>query len=904
MKDNKNVFPAWILSFLRKICPEHLVEEIEGDLFQKLDRDIQRYGEHKAKRRLIRNAIRYFRPGIVLRNKFSMELNQIYMIQYYLVIAYRRLLKSKSFSLINILGLSTGMTAFFLIFQYVNFEMSYDQFHKNKNTIYRVELKRYTNGELQQESAKTFPGIRSLFKDNFSEIEGYTGFYKTPANTGFLFRYNGKIYNEPGGIVNPDSAFFKVFPSLLMRGDARTVLKEKKNLVISESMARKVFGDTDPIGQTLERIDDHEEGTDFIVTGIVKDFPENSHIHASVIRHIDDHWPEQIADHWKDAFLFTYITLADGTDPDQIAARINGLLRKLEKENPLVKGSLVFLKPMTDIHLSSHLKDELEANGSMTLLYCLIFIGVIILGMAWINYINLETARFISRTKDMGIRRIIGSKKSDLALQYLVEYLCLTTCALGMAGLLLYVILPNFKLFTGVSITTAHWENPDVWIIAFILFAGGSFMVGIYPAVFLVRLNPVAALKGKISGRNTGFTRRSLVVVQFTASLVLVAFVLVVNQQLNFMRITNKKFDVEQVIALRNPTAYDNDDLQSKHNAYSVFENRLLQHAAIKQVTSSSAIPGTEIGFSYVNLIKRTIHDPYDPTIYKTLFVDQNYIPVYGLKLLAGRNFTGAEAGEHWIAPWLDKNWTTIILNERATRQLGFGSPQEAVDQVVDFQLFNEFDKYRIIGVVEDYHHEAVKKEVYPTIFASNYSTFQQVYYSVRLNAGSDTQDALAAIEKTWKEVFPAKPFEYFFVDDYYDQQFKYELYFGRIFTLFAGIAVFIACLGILAMTLFEANARLKEISIRKILGATALNLVVVLSKDHVRIVLFSVVLSWPLIYFFSQEWLSGYPVRIKMSTVFFVGPLGVITLIIGIITIYQTIKAIQTNPVNHLKDE
>ncbi|MEO8474099.1 MAG: ABC transporter permease [Chryseolinea sp.] len=825
------------------------------------------------------------------------------MILNYFKIAYRHLIRSKAFSLINIFGLAVGITAFFLIVQFTSFETNYDKFHINHDAIYRVGLERYTNGELQQTSAKTFAGIRSLLKQHFAEVTSFTGFYKTPANTGFLFRSNGKLYNEPGGVLNPDSSFFKVFPSLLVRGDAATVLKNKNNLVISESMAHKLFGDTDPIGQTIERIDDDNNGSDFVVTGILKDIPANSHFHASFIRHIEDSWP--IPDYWKESFLFTYINISDGSDPHQIANRMNVLLRKLEKDNPLVKGSNVFLQPITDIHLSSHFKDELEANGSKTLLYSLTLIGLVILGMAWINYVNLQTARFTTRAKEVGVRRIIGSGKSDLAVQFLIEYFFITIASLLVAVFLLFFILPYFSELTGIPLISIEWSRPEVWIIALCVFTTGSIIVGVYPALFLLKLNPLTSLKGYASGRIHGsLARRSLVVIQFSASLVLIAFVMVINAQLDFMRISSKKIELEHVIAIANPTAYSNQELQSTHNEYKVFENKLLQNAAVKIVASSSAIPGSEIGFSYINLIKRNQDDPYDPTIYKTLFVDCNYIPAYGLKLLAGQNFAGPETGRPWIDPWQDKSWTTIVLNERAIRQLGFHSPEEAIGQMVNFQLFDEFLKYKIIGVVEDYHHEAVKKEVYPTIFALNYSAFQQVYYSVRLNARSNSVDALAYIEKSWKELFPERPFEYFFLDDYYDQQYKSELHFGSTFTLFAGIAVFIACLGILGMTLFETNARLKEISIRKALGASAVSLVTLLFRDHARIVLMSTLIAGPLIYFFGKEWLSTYPNRIEISFLFFFAPLGIILSMVVVTSGFQTVKAANTNPVDHLKHE
>jgi len=892
-----------IFGLLKTFCPAHLYEEIEGDLIYKFSRDVKAVGERRAKRKLMWNVIRFFRPGIVMRNRFNVELNQGYMLQRYFKIAYRHLMKSKTFSFINLMGLAIALAAFFMVVQYIGFESGYDQFHVNKEEIYRIGLEQALKGEVNQGSAKTFAGVRRLLKIHFPEVKNVTGFYKTPANTGFLFRYKNKVYNEDGGVLNPDSAFFKVFPSLLVRGNAAAALSQKKNLILSESMAYKIFGDTDPIGQLIERIDDYENGESFVVTGIMKDIPGNAHFHASFIRHIDDSWPDP--DDWKESFLYTYVTLQPGSSPDALAGKINAQLRKMEKENPILKGSSVFLQPVTAIHLSSHFKDELEANGNRMLLYGLAFIGVVILAMAWINYVNLEAARFILRSKEISIRRITGSRKLDLAMQFLVEYFCLNLCALLIAVLLLIALLPYFSTLTSIPLTSIEWTRREVWMIALCLFIGGSVVTGIYPTFSLLQLNPVDALKGRngVQSRK-GIMRQSLVVIQFTASLVLIAFVLIVNRQLDFMRATGKKAEIEHVIALENPMAYSNEELQSKYNSYKAFEDKLLQGSMIKMMASSSAIPGTEIGFSYINLMKRNRDDDYDPAVYKTLFINHQYISTYGLKMLAGHNFPDPLTDGKWMEPWQNKNWTTLVLNESAIKQLGFGSPAEAIDQEVDFQLFDEFMKYRIIGVVEDYYHEAVKKSVYPTIYALNHSTFQQVYYSVRLNAGADHRDALAYIQKTWNDVFPDNPFNYFFLDDYYDQQYRSEERFRNIFTLFTGVAVFIACLGILGMTLFEANARLKEISVRKLLGASPASLVALLSRGHLRVILLSALVATPVIFFVSRQWLSTYPVRIDVSALVVLVPL-MLTIVMVILTSgIQTVKAANTNPVDHLKNE
>jgi putative ABC transport system permease protein len=525
--------------------------------------------------------------------------------------------------------------------------------------------------------------------------------------------------------------------------------------------------------------------------------------------------------------------------------------------------------------------------------------------MAWINYINLEAARFLKRAKEMGVRRIIGSSKNDLMLQCMVEFLCLTIIAIFAAAFLLYFIIPYFAMLTGISASHTEWLTPRVVLAALAIFIMGTLFVGVYPALFLLKLNPVTTLKGHFGNRGSGkFVGKSLIVLQFTASLVLVAMVLLVSRQLDFMRVTNKKIALDQVIALRNPTAYSNQQLQLKHQDYKLFENRLLENSAVKMVASSSAIPGTEIGFSYINLLKRDLGEPYDPTVYKTLFVDYNFIPVYELKILAGRNFDRPVNDAPVIEPWLDATWTTIVLNETAVRKLGFRSPEEAIGETVNFQLFDDFQKYRIIGVVEDYHHQAIKSAVYPTIFAMNFGAFQQVYYSIRLQEGTHPQDAIGMIQRTWKRVFPEKPFEYFFLDEYYDQQFKSEVRFTAIFTFFAVVAICIASLGIIGMTIFQANARMKEISIRKVLGASLANIISLLSRSHLIIVLLSATISAPLIFFIGSLWLATYPVRIEISPLFFVIPLLIILAAVVVTSFFQTWKAATTNPIDHIKHE
>jgi putative ABC transport system permease protein len=819
-------------------------------------------------------------------------------------IAFRHLKRSKLFSLINILGLSVGISAFALITLYISFEMSFERFHKNSDGIYRIGLKRYANGDLVETSARTFPGIRQLLKDNFPEVEDVTGFYKTPANTGFLFRHNGIIYNESSGWFNSDSSFFKVFPTLLAKGDPETVLKEPNSLILSESLAKKIFGNENPIGQTLDRIDDYADGSNYTVRGILKDIPSNSHFHVSIIEHIQDKWPESEVELWGEGKLSTYVTFSKDVQPDLIEVKLNALLKTLEPENILVKDTRVFLQPITEIHLSSKCQDDLEANGNKSLLFVLGGIGLIILLIAWINYVNLETSRFVLRIKEFAIRRIIGSRKSNLIVQFLSEYLLLMMGALFFSALIIIYALPYFSSLINIPIYNILEWDLAVWGIALAFFLLGSIAVGIYPAIFLLKFNPVLAIKGKISENKSGSKiRQALVVTQFTASIVLIACVLTVDKQIDFMKLLNKGVELESVIAIRNPTAYSNQELTAKYGEFEALGNKLLQYPAIRSVASSSAIPGTEIGFSYVNLIKRNLGDPYDATIFKTMFVSADFISTYNIDLLEGQTFS-TPANFNGESPWETENWSSLILNEKAIYQLGFKSPAEAIDQEVYFQPFGDFIKCKIVGVIKDYHHEAAKREIFPTILFHNYATYQQVFYSIGLNAGSNPSETLKQIEKIWKANIPDRPFEYFFLNEYYDRQFKNEVQFQKVFALFAGIAILIACLGVLGMTLFEMNTRLKEISIREVLGASIIGLVFLLSRKNIRLILISFGLAIPLIYYFTMEWLANYPTKIKFTPLLAFIPLFIVALMVTLVSGIQTIKAAGSNPIDHLKNE
>lgn len=519
------------------------------------------------------------------------------MLQSHLKTACRYLWKNKVFSLINLSGLAISMAAAFLILQYLSFELSYDQFHDNKNEIFRVTYQHHENGELKNTSAGTFYGVGSFMKEHFPEVKAFVRFYKWPANTGVLLMAENKIYNERNYLFG-DLDFFNVFSSLLIQGDASSCLSNPNSIIISERLALKMFGTSDVMGRTINNLDQKRE--ELIITGIMQDVPENSHFALDVVRPRD--WIPDGSE-WKYFREWTYVTIDEGTAIPDFENRLNEALRKDQKNNPYYKGASMSLQRITDIHLHSHLKDEINPNSVPATMYVIIGVFLVILVIAWINYINLETARFITRIKEVGVRRIIGSTKKELVLQFFIQYLCLNVAAALVACVLVYSVMPYFPFIAGVPIRAVQLSVPWLWLISLGIFISGTLLTGIYPALLLLKFNPVASLKGKLTRSVHGiFLRKSLLVFQFVSSITLIAFLMVISRQLTFMRNTNGNVNLSQILTIYNPTNYSayEDSLRKEKN--DVFRNKLLSNPATVNLTTSSAIPGEPVGFTYVDL--------------------------------------------------------------------------------------------------------------------------------------------------------------------------------------------------------------------------------------------------------------------------------------------------------------
>jgi putative ABC transport system permease protein len=785
--------------------------------------------------------------------------------------AFRYLWRNKTATAINVSGLAVAMCAAFLMLQYLDFELSYDTWLPEHKQVYRVATETPARA-----TAQTYYGVGDWITETFPEVEASTRFYRWPANTGVVIEVDGNLYHERNYLY-ADKGFFKVFPSLLLAGDPETALAEPNTVVISERLAMKAFGTTDIIGRTIvnpERRNKFEK-----ITGLLRNTPANSHLEVDIIRPYE--WVSESEYTWK-ATVWTYIRVAARASAGDLAAKLNREVKPMIKE-----PTTLSLQPLASIHLTSNLEAETKEPGSMLYVYVVGGALIFILLIAWINYVNLETARFIKRLKEIGIRRIIGSRKRDLLAKFLLEVFIVTTAAAILAVAMAVTLFPWFGYLTGLSLSALSFSVSTLWITTGSAILIATLVAGLYPLVSLIRINPIRSLKGQITARASSGPR-FLLTFQFVASLTLMALVVVASFQLDFMRSVSTNFDTSSIVTVYNPANYTWREDSLRQNSNEAFRNRLLQIPSVTQLATSSAIPGEPIGFTYTDLAKRSMSDPDRQVHYKVMYIDYDFIPLFGLEIIAGRNYS--------------RNFTDegcLVVTESTIRELGFKSAEEALGQKIYFQEM-EWELWKIIGVVKDYRHQSIKTPANPGIFRLHRNKGQMVFYSMKVTDAN----AIPAIERLWKETWPGKPFDYFFMDEHYDQQYKSEIHFSRIFFLFSGVAVFVACLGVMGMSLFEANARIREIGIRKVLGAGINGIVVLLTKGSVKALLFSLIIATPLVYLLANRWLSSYPEHIGLSIWFVAIPFVFMLALVAVISASQILKAAVKNPVESLKHE
>jgi putative ABC transport system permease protein len=819
------------------------------------------------------------------------------MLHHHFKVALRNLLKHRSFTLINILGLSVALAACLVIFFYILHEFSYEKNWKGSENIYRISYHRYQNGELSFKSAKAFWKMGRVIKDEIPGVKAYTEIFHdvVAVNTPETQLLNIRMFGT-------DSTFTDVFKLDFIQKKGDRPLVGLHSSLISESAAKSLFGDANALGKWFKV----NRSWEFEVTGVYKDMPQNSHFRCDLLLSVHTYYyyfsnkndstrkaerERQLAPvkswDWGYNGAYSYLLFEKNVPPAKVEKQINNLSGKyLQKLIENDGKAEFFLQPIRKIHLNSHYNNEMEPNGDMKNVIILSFIAVIILVIAWINFINLALARALERTNETMVRKTMGAMGSQIINQYLIEYSIINIVSLILALIIAFAGWTMFGNLLGITSTVSEFNNPVLWLILLIMFVAGIVVSGFYPAFLQSVLSNLTSKKITYFSHDKKLNLSKILVIgQFLASIVLIIGVITVYRQISFMRTQDLGIGIDNTLVTFSPMA-EFGQVRAKIKTY---KTRLLASPEIESVTTSSAVPGCD-----VLLERQDIRRPDDMSntfkSYCYIYFDEDFIDSYKLKLLEGRNFTDNPGTE-------SKN---LIINESAAKQLGYNDARSSVNS---FVLVGN-TSYQIIGVLKDFHQESLKKEIRPIIFFYGFKWYCDIgYFSVRIRTAK-TRSAIEQIKKVWQETFPLDRFEYTFLRDTFNMQYRKEYQFGQLFALFTLLAIVITSIGLYGLTLMATLKRTKEVGVRKINGATSYDILILLLRDYAKWVVISFVLACPLSFYIMQNWLENFAYRTSLSWWIFVLA-GILSMLISVITISaHAWRVALRNPVDALRNE
>lgn len=798
--------------------------------------------------------------------------------------AWRSLTKKKGFSAINITGLAIGMAAALLILTYVAFEYSYDNMHRNQDRIFRVEARFYENGELTDDWASSSAGYVPAMKRNMAGIEDVTrvGSQYYPEQ---IVKYNELLYRETG-IGYAEANFFNFFDFKLLKGDKNTCLEGPNKVVITERIARKYFKGENPMGKILIfRSNIGEEACE--VSGIMEDMPVNSHTRYSMLISYKT-LPEWMDEYWYRHEVYSYVLLKSANLKKQVEDAFPEMAEKYKTDEALKnKTWAVQLVNLRDIHLNRQKSYEPEIKGNSSSLLVLICTALAILCIAWINYINMTVARSMERAREIGIRRASGASRRQIVSQFLFEALVTNGIAFILALGIMEALMPAFNNLTGRDLSFSVWITTPLGWLLLLVFAIGVFLSGFYPAMVLSGIRPLKMLKGKFTHtRGATITRKVLVVLQYTASLTLLCGTLIVYAQLQYMRNASLGVRTDQTLVLKFPAKCEG--LETKLEA---MKKEIALLLSVKAVTVSGAVPGTEVT-DFLSIVRE--NDVTKQTrLLEMLNCDPYFLDAYDLKFVAGRGFSEDFGGDVY----------NIVLNEAAVRTLGFESPEKALGERLSVETVDQ--PMQIIGVVKNYHQQSLNKDYTPILFAlhDKLSWMKQRYISVVME-DANPRELTKQVEMVWNRYFPDSSYDYFFLDQFFDQQYRQDEVFGLIVALFAALAIFISCMGLWVLVMFSCSTRIREMGIRKVLGASKMQLFCELGREFFVLIGIAIVIALPLSWWIMNGWLSYYSFRTDWKIWFFVVPV-VLLCVISLLTIaWQTAKTIFSKPARSLRYE
>ncbi|WOK07556.1 FtsX-like permease family protein [Imperialibacter roseus] len=872
----KNILPPrWASKLLEWYCKPSLYEDLQGDLFEYFERNLHKRGTGYAKLIYIIDVLKFFRLYTVRRRQLFGTSNQLIMIRSYLKIALRSMSRSKSYTAINIAGLTLGLTCALFIAFYVAHEISYDRFHADNDRILRISSESVSEAGISTLEATTPPGLALLLKDNLPEIQQMVRLMPSTGGRN-LVQVDGKSFYELG-MCRADSSLFDVLSFNFIHGSAATALHDPHSAVLTESSANRYFGTTDCMGKTLQLEDNWMMGIKTLtVSAVVEDLPSNSHLQFTMFRPIrGTMWSDFANDevnNWRNRSFYTYVKLHKEVSAEAFEAKIESVVKSHRKE---LKGHF-FTQSISDIHLYSSLQSEMAGNSSYRVIYLLGTIALIIMVVACINYVNMATARALGRAKEVGIRKVNGASKSELVYQFIFESVLLACISFALAIVFVWLLMPSFNTLADKNFEMASVTTINGWLFIFAGVILIGVLAGMYPAFYLSRFKPVSALKGAVvSGSKSSVSlRQALVAIQFVVSIGLVIATAVIHTQITYIRNKDLGISKSQVIVL--PEC--NDEARRKN-----LKHLLLQHPFVEEAGSSS---GRLAGNFWSG--RTTSASTGQEIGHKLAYIDDSYFKAAGIEVV-----------ERWEHPSLPDSVSPVIINETAARLLGL---QQPIGETLILPGSHTLD--RIVGVVKDFHFSSLHEAIEPIIFMEKEEFLRNTY--VRIAPGSQPEEAVAGVRAAWEEAFPGRLFEYYFLDQQYDQLYKADEKFGKMVSLMTSIAIFIALLGLLGLTSYAVRRRTREIGIRKVLGASPVSILALIARSILMIVALSEIVALPLSAVFMSKWLDSFAYRIALLSnlwIFIAAGAGVLCLAMLAVMI-QTLTAALKNPVESLRTE
>ena len=798
----------------------------------------------------------------------------------------RNLSRNRLYSFINIFGLAMGIAAFLLLLEYISFEKSVNGFHKDIEKTYRL-LNEDVNGETWPEIE---PGWATRAAEKFPEISDYCRFEDGVAQGVVkIVGINTNPFREQN-IGYADGNFFSFFSFPIIEGDTNA-LKQSNTVFVSDATAEKYFGTTNPIGRQLE-LNNQFGRANYTVSGVYS-LPENSDIRLEMVFSLEtlknpanlnqNGWAQ--LDNISSQYIYTYFKLNDGVKFKDVERKLTTMRNELGKENDGVRFRL---QPMQFMHLPQSFSDTYQTTGNLKYVYILGIIALLILAIAWFNYINLSTANALKRAGEVGVRKVIGATRSSLIFQFLGESIFVNLLALMLALLMVYLLQPTFNSVVGKNLSLQAVITSPVWLGGILLLVTGSLLTGAYTGFSLSAFKPVDTLKGKIIKSTRGINlRKGLVVAQFAISFALILATVLIFQQLKYMQDKNLGVNTEQVVVLRGPEVGKDSTYKNRRSS---FMNALTEQNFVNQYSVSGSIPGNGYNFMTAGFTQPGSKSGDELKSYAFAIIDENYLGTYQIPLAAGRNFTAAECAVEW------NDNSKVLLNEKAVQSLGFAKADDAIKTRIQW----DERQLEVIGVVKEYHHAGLQRSIDPMIF---YPQNNNAYISIRLST-NDLPSSTQKLKNLFTSNFPGNPFEYFFADDNFNKQYVTEQQYSWLFTIASIWAIVIACLGLFGLTTFTVESRTREVGIRKVLGASAFSITRLISTDFLKLVGLAILIAFPIGWFGMQQWLEAFAYRTPIHIWVFL-LVAFAGMAIALLTIsFQAIKAAYANPVKSIRTE